>query len=296
MLTVRPGILAVILVLLWGLNWPAASIALGRVPPLTFRVVTLAVAGVTLLLYCMASRISVRVRTRDLKRLISASFLNVVAWNMLSVYAIIQLNSARSAIIAFSMPFWIVIIEWLLGQSPTQAQRVSIVIGSVGLSGLVLSASFDSSFSGTGAAVMSGAAITWACGSIYVKRRPIDMPSVAFTAWALIFGAAMIALFLPLQRESFIGESLDWQTLAACLYVTFIGLALCQACWFSLLGTLGTIGSSLVLLAIPPVGVASSWLFVGATVSNLDLASLGLLLLAAASGLPAVATTIRRLL
>jgi len=292
---VRPGLLAVILIVLWGLNWPAAFIALGSVPPLTFRVLTLAVGGATLMLFCMVNRISVRVRKRDFTRLISASFLNVVAWNILSVYAIVQLNSARSAIVAFSMPFWTTIIEWLLGQSPTPSQRVAIAISSAGVAGLVLSASFDPTFSGIGAVVMSGAAFAWACGSVYVKRRPVDMPSAAFTAWALMLGAAMVALFLPLQHESFFGSSLDWQALTACLYATFIGIALCQACWFSLLGTLGPIGSSLVLLGIPPVGVASSWLLVGATVSTLDIASLVLLLLAAATSLPAVQILVRRL-
>jgi drug/metabolite transporter (DMT)-like permease len=292
---VRPALLAVILVALWGLNWPAAFIALGSVPPLTFRVLTLAVGGSTLMLFCLVNRISVRVRKRDFTRLISASFLNVVAWNILSVYAIVQLNSARSAIVAFSMPFWTTIIEWLLGESPTPSQRVAIAISSVGVAGLVLSASFDPTFNGIGAVVMSGAAFAWACGSVYVKRRPVDMPSAAFTAWALMLGAAMIALFLPLQHEGLFESSLDWQAVAACLYATFIGIALCQACWFSLLGTLGPVGSSLVLLGIPPVGVVSSWLLVGATVSTLDIASLVLLLLAAASSLPVMQIFIRRL-
>jgi drug/metabolite transporter (DMT)-like permease len=65
------------------------------------------------------------------------------------------------------------------------------------------------------------------------------------------------------------------------LYAACIGMALCQACWFTLLGRLGPTASALALLGIPPVGAAASWLLLAAPVSRLDIASLALLLAAA---------------
>lgn len=283
----RPAHLSVLVVLLWGCNWPASFLALGGMPPLTFRVASLAVGGVVLLLYCALRGITLRWPRPQLGRLVFSSILNVAAWNLLSVYAIVELNSARAAILAFTMPLWTVLIEWLLGQAPTRPQRFALGLSSLGLAGLLMSVASDASFSAPGAAAMLLAALAWACGTVYVRRRPVDLPRESFAAWTLLLGALMVGTLLPLQASVWPSSPPAWPALIAFVYAALIGMALCQACWFALLGKLGPTASALALLGIPPVGVLSSWLLLRSPVATLDIASLVLLLAAAA--LPALA-------
>lgn len=249
----QPGALALLIVILWGLNWPAASIALGQIPPLPFRVATLALGGLLLLLYCLMRGIPLRpTGPRALSRLMGSALLNVAAWNLLSVYAIVELDAARSAILAFTMPFWTALAEWLLGQAPSPAQRLALALGAAGLGGLIVSACTDPSFSGLGAVLMLLAALAWAGGTIQVKRYPVAMPRAAFTTWTLLLGALMVGLLLPLQpaAASWRLDTIGWPAAAAFLYAACIGMALCQACWFALLGKLGPTGSALDLASL----------------------------------------------
>lgn len=277
---------SILLILLWGLNWPAAATALQGIPPISFRVITLALGGGCLVLYCAVRGISLRVRRADGTRLAIAALLNVVAWNLLSVYAIVALNSGRAAIIAFTMPLWTAAIQLSLGMHPSRRQWCALGIGAVGVLGLVISAALDATFSVLGAVAMLAAAFTWACGSVYVQRRPIAMPSEAATAWMLIIGSAVVALFLPLQEAGVKDFQPDLSTWLACAYTVFIGMALCQAMWFSLLKSISALSAGLILLGIPPVGVLSGWWLNSATVSLLDIASLGFLLTAGYIALP----------
>lgn len=280
----KPGPLALLIVLLWGLNWPAAAAALGGIPPLLFRVASLGLGGLLLLAYCGMQGLSLRPSgPAALPRLAMAALLNVAAWNLLSVYAIVELNGARAAILAFTMPFWTVLIERLLGERPGRAQVLALGLGALGLAGLVVSAGTDPSFSAQGAALMLLAALSWAGGSVYVRRRPVALPRAAFASWTLLLGALMVGLLLPLEPQTgWTPDSLSASALLGFLYAACIGMALCQACWFALLDRLGPTASALALLGIPPVGAAASWLLLAAPVSRLDIASLALLLLAAA--------------
>lgn len=273
------GWLALVLVIFWGLNWPVAAIGLAGIAPITFRILTLAVGGVALMLYCVFRAHPLRVPKTQWARLVVAALLNVAAWNVLSVYAIVSLNSARSAILAFTMPLFVVIIESLLGQQLRRMQLISLAASSVGLAGLIASAALDESFSFVGALAMLGAALCWAAGTVFVKRKPVAVPSEAFSAWSLLIGAAMVCFFIPLQHQAVLPESVDWPELAAFVYAALIGMAVCQVCWFVLVGRVGPVASALTLLAIPPVGVLSSVLMLNSMVSWLDLCCLAFLLL-----------------
>lgn len=274
--------LTTVLVLLWGLNWPAASLALKTFPPLTFRVFTLALGAALLFVYCAACEISLRLRRCDLRHVLIGSCLNVIAWNLLSVLAIVHLDAARSAIVAFTMPFWTVLIERGLGRTSSPTQNLVVAMGALGVGGLVLAAAMDTTFDIGGMLLMALAALCWAVGTVYVKRSPSPLPPAAYTAWSIAFGAATLSLLLPFQEGPHWPDSPPLPGLAALAYATCIGMALCQACWLALVNRIGPASASLALLGIPPVGVLSSVWLLRSAVSPWDIASLGLLTGAAA--------------
>ena len=125
------------LVLLWGLNWPAAEAALQLFPPWIFRVITLVGGGSLILCLALLKGISIKLNKTDVILLLIAAILNITFWNVLSAYSIIELNSGRAAIIGFTMPVWTVAIEFILGTTIDKTTIQSLLAGLVGLSLLI---------------------------------------------------------------------------------------------------------------------------------------------------------------
>ena len=158
------------LVLLWGLNWPAAEVALQLFPPWIFRVITLVGGGSLILCLALLKGISIKLNKTDAILLLIAAILNITFWNVLSAYSIIELNSGRAAIIGFTMPVWTVAIEFILGTTIDKTTIQSLLAGLVGLSLLIYSVFSDPAFHIKGGLLMLAAAFSWAVGTIFLRR------------------------------------------------------------------------------------------------------------------------------
>jgi drug/metabolite transporter (DMT)-like permease len=272
----------------WGLNWPVMKVVLGEMAPLHFRAICMFGGAAGLFAIAAANGLATRVPHRAWPRLGLIAVFNMTGWNVLAVYAIPMLDSGRAAILGYTMPVWGVILGALVLRERFTARRAAgVALGMAGLVLLLLGEMQSLGRSPLGALLMVGAAMSWAVGTVLMKRFPIAMPASSFTAWQLVLGGVPVLLgALFLEQGSFAFWRLSFWPAFGVVYNVFVAFVFCQWAWIriALIAPLGV--STLASLAVPVVGVFSGTVALGERPHWQDFAALVLVAAALATVMP----------
>ena len=287
----RPGFPASILWVLvaltlgWGFNWPMIKLALTEMPALSFRSVCL--AGGAAGLFAIAARAGLRLRPPrgQWGRLLLITLFNITIWNVSVVYGISYMSSGRAAILAYTMPLWSVPLSaWLLRERITARRVLGVGLGMAAMLLLLSNELQAVRAAPKGTLLMMSAALSWAIGTVLMKRYPVDLPVASLTAWQLLVGGIPIcAGALAFEMHSL--RPLTLGPAVAVAYNIFIAFIFCQWAWIKIATTVPVGVSTLSTLMIPVVGVFSGMLVLSERPHWQDFAALGLVL-------PALATVI----
>ena len=252
------------LTLFWGLNWPASKIVLGEMPVWTFRSLCLIFGGCAILAIARMSGRSLRVPTSEIRPLLLCAVFNIVGWHLFSAYGISLIESGRAAIIAFTMPVWAAALGWLvLGERLTLTSMLGLALGILGLAVLVGPDLASLDRAPLGALMMLGAAVSWATGTVLMKRFRWSIPVGVLAGWQLLAGAAPVVLgALVFERLPFPLE-ISIEAWAALAYVLVFPMVFCHWAWFSIVRSFPAAMAAASTLAIPVVGVISSAILLG---------------------------------
>jgi len=273
----------VALTLGWGFNWPMIKLALTEVPVLSFRSVCLLGGAVGLFAIAAWARLPLRVPRGQWSRLLLMAFFNITVWNLCVAYGIGYMASGRAAILAYTMPLWGVLFSaWLLHERITARRALGVVLG-MGAILLLLSNELRAvQAAPKGTLLMLGGALSWAIGTVLMKRYPVDLPVTALTAWQLLLGGVPIyASALAFDRHLLRPLTL-WPALAV-VYNVVIAFVFCYWAWYKVVTSVPVGVSTLSTLMIPVVGVFSGMLVLSEVPHWQDFAALGLVLLALAT-------------
>jgi drug/metabolite transporter (DMT)-like permease len=260
----RSGLLLLLaLTITWGVNWPMMKLALQGVQPWAFRSMCLMVGGGSLLLLTRASGGSIRLpRDRLLPLAVVAAF-NITAWHLLSAYALLHTGSGRAAIIGYTMPLWAAPLSvLLLGAKLTLPQVLALLLGMAALVLLIGQGLAVVGSAPLGALLMAAAAISWAIGTVLIKKFAWgDMPVMALTGWQQLIGGLPIVLgWWLLEPVPNLG-ALSLPSALGLAYAVFVAMIFCQTAYFKLVSLLPAHVAAISVLAVPAVGVISSaWL------------------------------------
>ena len=250
-------VLLVVLTLGWGFNWPMMKLALADMPVWTFRGVCVATGAAGLFVIARLSGQSLRVPRAQWVRLIVTSACNVTLWNVLIGYGLTMLHAGRSAILAYSMPIWAVLLcAFILHERLTRRRLLGLVLGMAGMA-LLIGGEFSAMrASPLGAILVTGAAFGWALGTVLMKRYPMSLGTTALTAWQLLIGGLPIMIGAPILDWG------DWRPIGTpaaigLVYNMFFVFIFCFWAWFRIATTAPPSVSSLSTLMIPVVGVFS---------------------------------------
>ena len=271
------------LAILFGLNWPAVRIALTEIPPWTLRATGLALAALALLAIALVRGRSLAVPTSKRLHLVVAGLMNIAGFNVLSAFAQLNTATSRAAIVTFTMPLWATLFARLfLGEVPDRLQRLGLLLGALGL-GVLLTPLVVSGMVTVGVGFALGAAISWAAGTVYLKRARIAAEPLALAAWQLVVGAlaagAGMLMFEGLPRFWPLGAAAG----LALAYHVLLAQALAYFLWFEVVSRLPAGTAALGTLGIPVVGVLGAALILGERPTAADLMGFALILAAAAT-------------
>lgn len=273
----------VALTLGWGFNWPMIKLALTEVPVLSFRSVCL--AGGAAGLFAIAARAGLRLRPPrgQWGRLLLITLFNITVWNVCVVYGIGYMSSGRAAILAYTMPLWSVPLSaWLLHERVTARRVLGVGLG-MGAMLLLLSVELQAvQAAPKGTLLMMGAALSWAIGTVMMKRYPVDLPVTSLTAWQLLLGGVPIyAGALAFEMHSLRPLTL-WPALALA-YNVVVAFVFCHWAWYKIVIAVPVGVSSLSSLMTPVVGVFSGMLVLAERPHWQDFAALAMVLMALAT-------------
>ncbi len=251
--------------LVWGFNWPVIKVVLAEMAPMHFRAWCLGIGALGLFALARLNGLPVRVPGGKWGRLILIAVFNMLAWNVLAVYAIGMMDSGRAAILGYTMPVWAMLLGfWLLGEPVTRRKLVGLGLGIAGMLLLIGGEIGTVGASPLGALLMIVAAVTWALGIIMIKRWPIGLPMTSFGAWQMALSLPPMWLGALLFEEgSFSPLSLSPWPLAGLIYNAALAFIFGNWAWMKIATTAPVGVSSLSTLMIPVIGVFSGMLVLG---------------------------------
>jgi len=298
----RKGILLLItLSLFWGLAWPAIKISVSEIPPWTFRSYCIVLSGIGILMLAKANGFKLKMPLHELKPLCFVALFSITGWHLFSAHGVLRMNASRAVIIAFTMPLWANILSALLLKERITSRRI-LALG-IGLGGLALLIWPQLEAVGAaplGAVFMLGAAVSWATGTVLIKRTGWNAPTTVLTGWQLLLGGIPVVIGALIFEPFGVSVNVSARAVFALTYIILFPMIYCHWAYFSLVRIFPASIAAISTLAIPVVGVFSSTLILNEPIGISEIAALILIVAALSIALffqksnTAVSSTINR--
>lgn len=184
------GLLAC-LVLIWGVSWSVYKMALDYTPPVLFAGTRSFFGGLLLALVLLPAWRKIHWRENWQAYTISALF-NAVLFYGLQTAGLEYLPGGLFSVLVYFQPVLIGIFAWMwLGEKMTALKISGLFIGFLGI--LVISSdSLTGDISIIGIVMALSAALSWALGSIYVKKMGKQVDSMWMVALQFLIGGAVL--------------------------------------------------------------------------------------------------------
>ena len=270
----RPYLLLICLALTWGIHWPVAKIGLRDLPPFTYGALRVAIALAVIAAVLVARR-GLRLPDRhDVPIVLSVGIGQMAAGIAAMNFALPLISAGRSSILVYTMPLWVALIQLPLLRAGGAGRQVGgLILGLAGIALLLNPQSVDWQSSGQmlGSAALLVSAILWAATTIHLRHHVWRGTPLDLMPWQLLIAVVPLtiaALVLEPARQ------IHWEPTAivAILYSGLLATAL--AFWLSqsISRSLSPLATTMGFLAVPVVGLASSWVLLGEPLTLLDLA------------------------
>lgn len=262
--TRRQWLLLAAITLMWGFNWPVMKFSLREVTPLVFRALTMS-GGVLLMAAWFTLRgTSLALPRAQVGRVVALALPNIVGWHLASIIGLTQLAAGRAVILAFTMPVWTVLLGALLfGQHLTRRAGVASLCALLAVALLAIDEFTTLAGRPVGVLWLQAAAVSWALGTLLLRRIPVALSTEALTVWMMAVGALLFWV------AALVAEPLpDWQAWSRATWVSLawgivINFGVSQVLWFSVARELPPQAAAFSMMGVPLVGVLSSALVVG---------------------------------
>jgi len=262
-ITARELFPVLVLTLVWGCNWPVLKLGVSDIAPLTFRSLTLPFAALGMLAASKFSGESIRIPRRLWGRLAALAFFNIAGWNGLVLFGLQQLPAGRSAILAYTMPIWTVLISLALLHEPLSKRKiVGMALGMLGMAVLLGDDIRHIERTPVAALLILGAAVSWAMGTVLLRKWRLPLPQNTLSGWMMMLGWLPLVIAAPFFAPGPM-QPLNAGGWFAILYNIFLAGTLAHWAWFRLARTLPVAISSMSSLPVPIVGVFAGMLVLG---------------------------------
>jgi drug/metabolite transporter (DMT)-like permease len=269
----RPYLLLLLLGVVWGVHWPVSKIGLQDLPPFTygaFRVGT----GLVVMVAFLAARRGLRFPARqDVPIVLSVGLGQMAAGIALMNLALQETSAGRSSILVYTMPLWVAVFQFSTLRARGGWPVAGLVLGLIGIVILLNPQAIDWRSSGellgSGALLLSAA--LWAVTTIHIRHHRWVGTPLGLMPWQLMVAVVPLVV-AALVLES--GRTIHWEpsAIGAVLYSGPLATAL--AFWLSqsISRSLSPLATTMGFLAVPVVGLVSSWFILGEPLTVLDLA------------------------
>ncbi|OYQ35216.1 multidrug DMT transporter permease [Niveispirillum lacus] len=271
--------LLVLVILLWGVNWPVMKEVVGHMPPISFVASRLLLGAVSLLIFTAALRQLRLPAKADIPVILSVGVLQMGLFMLLVTIAVQYVPAGRAGILAYTTPLWVVPLALIfLKERVGWAKAGGLLVGLAGVAVLFNPAAFDWTqrpvLLGNGLLML--AALIWAFNIVHVRRHRWVGTPLQLAPWQMML-AALMATIAALGTEDL--SQIDWsgQLVVLLIYNGPIATAFCFWAMVTVNRALPAITTSLSVLGVPVVGLVSSALWLHEPLTLTNLVGLGLI-------------------
>lgn len=244
----------------WGLSWPIMKLALRNTPPIWMGAMRMVMGSVILfgVLGFIGKKISLT--RKDLPFLISVGLMQMGLYILLVNLGLNHVDAGRSVILVYTTPLWVTPIAVLFFKEPLQKlTALGLVLGLLGVILLFNPFSFD--FSNKVALYGNGmlllAALVWSFVIIHVRFGQLHRSPLELAPWQMLI-ATIFLVIMGCIFEPYPSINWSWSLLAEMSYIGPIATAFGFWGVLELNRRLPAVTTSLILLAVPVIGLLSS--------------------------------------
>jgi O-acetylserine/cysteine efflux transporter len=253
---VRDVLLAVLVSVIWGLNFVVIDEGLDGMPPLVLVALRFVVVVLPAVFLVPKPNVPWRVL------LASAAFLSFGQFGLLySGLAAGMPAGLASLVVQAQVIFTVLIAAGWLGERPTAGQVLGIVLGAAGLAVVAAGRSAETPL--LGLLLCVAAALSWATGNVVTRKAGVAS-GLSMVVWSALFvPVPMFALSIAVDGPADVGHSLAHLTLPnvfATFYTAYLASLVGYGIWNSLLARHAAAVVVPFTLLIPPIGMASAGL------------------------------------
>lgn len=272
--------LLVTLWVVWGVSWPAMRIVFLELPLWQFRATVSLLAGATLLVMAAWSPGGWRIPRRLWPPLLLASLFNIIIWSAFIGYGLGLIGAGHGAIVCYTMPIWTALLSAVVLQEPLTPRKIlALALGIGGVSLLIAANLSTLGGSPFGVALVLGAALCWAVGTVIVKRVAWPASMSALAGWQLVLGAPAF-LVLAILFEDFTLHRMSGPAAISSLYTLLGGMIGGYFLWFRIVDRMPASIAAIGTLMVPVFGVISGAVVLGEALGWREAAALVLVLAA----------------
>lgn len=274
----RGALLALLLpILVWSYNWIVMKQVLAWIGPFDFSALRFLFGTLVLLALMLARGRSLK--PPPLGQTLLIGLVQTAGFQALVQWALVDGAAGRTALLAYTMPFWVVLLAWwLLADRPGPRQWASVGMAAIGL---VFVLEPWHGIGGARSALLAiGGGLCWALGTVLTKRlfQRGGVDALSLTTWQMGFGALALCVLALATHE----QPIRWSTplWAALAYNAVLASGAAWLLWSWAVERLPANVIGLSSLAVPIVGITLAWLFLGEQPSTME--SIGIVLIASA--------------
>jgi drug/metabolite transporter (DMT)-like permease len=263
--------------LIWGSTYLAIRIALESWPPFLLGAVRFFIAGALLYGFLRLRGMPSPTRAQWLNAAVTGTLL-LGFGNGLVCFAEQTVASGLAAVAVASVPLFAAVFGGIYREWPQRMEWLGLAIGFVG----VILLNFGGGMTGSplGALALTAAAIAWAFGSVWSRRR--DMPPAAMnTAAQMLCGGTALAIAALAFGER-LPSAPTLPAMLALLYLIVFGSLIAFTAYLYLLKAVRPVLATSYAYVNPPVAVLIGAVLVGEVVHLPDLVSMAVILVGVA--------------
>ncbi|EAT3925882.1 O-acetylserine/cysteine exporter [Salmonella enterica] len=271
MMSRKDGFLALLVVVVWGLNFVVIKVGLHHMPPLLL-------AGLRFLLVAFPAIFFVA-RPKVPLTLLLGYGLTISFGQFAFLFCAIKFGmpaGLASLVLQAQAFFTMALGAFVFSERLQRKQLAGIALAIIGVLVLIEASLNGQHIAMSGFMLTLAAAFSWACGNIFNKKIMQHSPRPA--VMSLVVWSALIPILLSsllLEGADHITQSLitiDMTTILSLLYLAFVATILGYGIWGTLLGRYETWRVAPLSLLVPVVGLASAAVLLGETLTGMQLA------------------------
>lgn len=254
----RAVIALLVLSILWGYNWVVMKNALVDAGAFQFGALRTFLGAVCLLGLIIILRRPIR--PKEIPTLIVLGLLQTSGFTGLIIWALVEGGAGKTAILTYTMPFWVMVMAWpLLGEKIQGTQWLAALLSVMGIVFILDPLHLGADQFSMTLAVLAG--ISWALAVMLAKKlhqRAPDLDLLSLTAWQMLFGS------IPIVVAAFLvpAPAINWTPyfIGAVIFNAVLCNALAWLLWLYALQRLEAGVASMVTLLAPVIGVLAAWI------------------------------------